>query len=600
MHFVWQQRRAAFAALFSGFIGGAAQALQPYLAGTIVDAFGAIAGGGANAETAANNLPSELGIFLVVAAVTVVAFLGQRYYSGVVSYGVTYRIRQLLFDNLLTLEQAFYQRNATGDLLSRMHLDIDAIWRMLTMTFVRGGSALFSLILTFILLATINLPLTLIVFVVLTISTAFQARAGLAITPIYEESQAQAGIMAGYVQDIFSGILAVKAFAREDSVGARFAEQNREYRRKWLAFKRRNEPVGILPNAIAELTSGVVVVAGGVLTLQGQLSLGDFARFLISLNLISTVLLQLGMIYQRWQQGRGALARFTLLLQPAQIRTEGDSLALTSDDDVHDAPTHAEFHGEITFERVGVRMGNYWALRNVNLHIPAGSVVGFVGATGSGKTLLLSLIARVLDPTEGRVRFDGIDVRQLSLDDLRAAIAYVPQATFLFSRPLHENVRMGSDSTAEEELERAIHIARMSNDLSQLPRGLETMVGEKGVMLSGGQKQRVAIARALIRDPSVLVLDDALSSVDTQTAADILQDLRGVLRQRTSLIVAHRLATVKDADFIVVMDNGHIVEQGTHEDLIASGGMYAQMAAREAMADREDVDAAASAIEAGD
>ena len=594
MQFVWRERRAAFAALISGFIGGAAQALQPYLAGTIVDTFGAVAAGGANAEAARSSLPGEIALFLLIAAVVVIAFFGQRYYSGVVSYGVTYSIRRLLFDNLLTLEQAFFQRNATGDLLSRMHLDIDAIWRMLTMTFVRGGSALFSLGLTFILLGTINLPLTLIVFVVLTISTAFQARAGLAITPIFEESQAQAGLLAGFVQDIFSGILAFKAFAREQGTGTRFAEQNRAYRRKWLAFKRRNEPVGLLPNAIAELTAGIVVVAGGVLALQGQLSLGDFARFLISLNLISTVLLQLGMIYQRWQQGRGALARLTLLLQPAQIRSE------TAEPERTGTELHGEFHGEIAFEGIGVRMGEHWALRDVSLRIPAGSVVGFVGATGSGKTLLLSLIARILDPNEGRVLFDGVDVRQLPLEDLRAAIAYVPQATFLFSRPLHENVRMGRGSIADEELDRAIHIARMSNDLEQLPLGLETLVGEKGVMLSGGQKQRVAIARALIRDPAVLVLDDALSSVDTQTAADILHDLRGVLRQRTSLIVAHRLATVKDADFIVVMDDGHIVEQGTHADLIARGGMYAQMAAREAMAEREDVDAAASALEAGD
>jgi ATP-binding cassette subfamily B protein len=208
-------------------------------------------------------------------------------------------------------------------------------------------------------------------------------------------------------------------------------------------------------------------------------------------------------------------------------------------------------------------------------------VVGLVGPTGCGKTLLVNLISRVSDPDEGSVYLDGVDLRHLHLDDVRRAVAYVPQSTFLFSQPLHENVRMGKPDLSEEELQRAIHIARVSNDLPQLPHGLETLVGEKGVMLSGGQKQRVAIARAIAHDPAILVLDDALSSVDTRTAAEILGDLRQVLRTRTSIIIAHRVATVKDADLIVVMEGGRIVEQGSHAHLIARQGIYARMVERE-------------------
>jgi ATP-binding cassette, subfamily B, multidrug efflux pump len=349
-----------------------------------------------------------------------------------------------------------------------------------------------------------------------------------------------------------------------------------EYRHRWLYFRRRNEPVGMLPNMIAELTTAIVVLFGGILALQGQLTLGNFVQFLVYLGVISNVLLQIGTIYQRYQQTRGALFRLTPLLQTAQIRSKETARPLP-------AP-----RGEITYENVGVQVDGVWLLRNISLHIPAGSVVAFVGPTGCGKTLLVSLLARVLDPTEGRVLIDGVDIRSLELEDLREAIAYVPQSTFLFSQPVHANVRMGKEYISEEELDQAIHISRVSNDLAQLPQGLDTLVGEKGVMLSGGQKQRVAIARAIVRDPAIMVLDDALSSVDTQTAADILADLRQVLRTRTSLIIAHRIATVKDADHIVVMTEGRVTEHGTHTSLIEEDGVYARMVERELVSEDDE------------
>jgi ATP-binding cassette subfamily B protein len=594
---VLNHRRAALAALLTGFVAGGSSALEPYLAGIVIDA---MARGG--------DVVTPILLMIALGIISILAFYGQRHYSGVVAYSVTYDIRALLFDNLLTREHAFYLQHPTGDLISRMRADLDVIWRLLALTFTRIGSALFSLLLTFGLLATISLPLTLVVFLVLVISSAFQARAGARLANLFEEVQAQDGVMAAFAQDVLSGVQTVKSFTREDGAAARYAAVNREYRRLWLRFKRRNEPVGMLPNMIAELTAGIVVVTGGVLALNGVLTLGDFARFLISLSLISVSLLQLGTIYQRFQQARGALARLMPLLEPSVIKDfiqevkeeqgnrNGVGTAFMPPTLAQNAavstPQHANgsnheygltpFAGEITFEGVGVRGTNGWALRDVTLHVPAGAVVGFVGATGSGKTLLLSLIARVLDPDEGRVLLDGQDVRTLPLDVLRGAIAYVPQTTFLFSMPLSENVRLGKPDLEDDALEQALLISRMSNDLPQLPHGLETLVGEKGVMLSGGQKQRVAIARALARDPAVLVLDDALSSVDTQTAADILTDLRAVLRSRTSLIVAHRMATVRDADLVVVMARGRIVEQGTHDALLAKGGVYAQMWAREA------------------
>jgi ATP-binding cassette subfamily B protein len=213
--------------------------------------------------------------------------------------------------------------------------------------------------------------------------------------------------------------------------------------------------------------------------------------------------------------------------------------------------------------------------------------VGLVGPTGCGKTILVNLLSRVTDVDEGQVILDGSNIREIKLTDLRDTIAYVPQQTFLFSQPLHENVRMGHPEISDDELDRAIHISRVSNDIDQMPDGLDTLVGEKGVMLSGGQKQRVAIARAIARDPAILILDDALSSVDTQTAAEILGDMRHVLNTRTSILIAQRMATVKDTDFIVVMNQGQIVERGTHDELIEQGGLYASMVEREAQQEGE-------------
>lgn len=565
--FVSRHRFSAVAAIVTGAVGGITAALEPYVIGSIIDNL--------YAGVDMDQVLGEVVLVVVLGLVTLVAFFGQRYYSGLVAYSVHYDMRRAIFENMVTLDQGFYQRYATGDLISRMFSDLNWVWRLLTLGFTRGGSSLATTILAFVLLASINIPLTLLVFVIISISTALQIRAGLILVPISEHVQDQAGNVSSLVQDTVTGIQTIKTFGREEGVNAKFLEENKEFRRRWLFFKRRNEPVGMLPQMISQLMTGVIVIFGGIMTVRGEITLGNFTQFILYLALISNVLLQLGTIYQRYQQTRGALMRVTPLLQQADIRDADDARHLSNP------------RGDIRFEHVSLRSEGKWLLRDINLHIPAGTVVAIVGATGCGKTTMVNLLSRVMDPTNGRVLVDGADVRHLHLEDLRDAIAYVPQSTFLFSQALHENVRMGRPSIDEDELTRAIHISRVSNDLRQLPHGLDTLVGEKGVMLSGGQKQRVAIARAIIRDPAILVLDDALSSVDTQTAADILGDLRKVLTSRTSIIIAHRIGTVKDADLIIVMDEGKIIETGTHTKLIEQDGLYARMVERELKQDED-------------
>jgi ATP-binding cassette subfamily B protein len=566
--YVVRHKRALYGSLLCGIFGGLMFTMEPFIIGLVVD----------HVQTGQMELVGQ-DVFLLIlfGVLTVIGFYGQRYFSGDLSYSVNYDIRQTLFDRLLELDQSFYNRYAAGDLISRMHSDVDIIWRLIVLTALRLSSATTALTFTFILLASVNLTLTLVAFVVLTVSTTFQIFAGLSLAPTFEKVQAQGGVLSALVQDSVSGIQTIKTFGRETGVAAKFADENRRYRQQWLHFKRRNEPVGMLPNMISQLTMGVVVLYGGIMTANGTLTIGNFTQFLIYLGMISGVLLQLGTIYQRYQQSRGALTRLTPLLQPAKVNNNKRALPFSRS------------QANISFEHVSLTMEGTAILSDVSLSIPSGKVVAFVGATGCGKTLLVSLLARVYDPTSGQVKIGGVDVRDYDLESLRNALAYVPQSTFLFSQTLEANLSLGKTDSDGDAFNRAVHISRLSNDLSQLPYGMETLVGEKGVMLSGGQKQRVAIARAIIRDPSILVLDDALSSVDTHTAADILEDLRSVLRSRTSLIIAHRIATVKDADVIVLMDKGRIVDQGTHEELIARGGLYARMVERELRGDDESV-----------
>ena len=565
--FLLKYKWSAIGSIFFGMIAGITTALEPYLIGLIIDSIGQ----GVDIAFITRSILLLLGL----AVITVIAFFLQRYFSGIAAYSVHYDVRKAVFDNMVTLDNDFYKQYATGDLISRMFSDLNWVWRLLALTFMRAGSAITGFIMTFVLLGLIDLRLTIVVFVVLAISTAFQMWAGLYIIPVSEKVQDQAGVMSALVQDSVSGIQTIKTFGREQHVNQKFLEENEIYKRTWLRFKRLNEPVGMLPQMIAYLTTGVVVTFGGYMTLTGQITLGNFTQFLLYLGFISRVLLQLGTIYQRYMQTRGALRRVTPLLQQAGIQDNPNAIALR------------DAKGDIKFEDVGLQEEGKWLLRDINLHIPSGSVVGLVGATGSGKTLLVNLLSRISDVNEGRVLVDDNDIREVKLNDLRRAIAYVPQTTFLFSAELHENVRMSNPDLSDDDLERAIHISRVSNDLDQMPNGLDTLVGEKGVMLSGGQKQRVAIARAVARDPSILILDDALSSVDTQTAAEILRDMRDVMNTRTSIVIAHRIATVKDADFIIVMDGGRIVEQGSHAELVEQGGFYADMVEREAQQEGE-------------
>jgi len=317
------------------------------------------------------------------------------------------------------------------------------------------------------------------------------------------------------------------------------------------------------------LASTLVLAFGGILIISHRLSIGQYVQFIVYLGLLSNAATQLSRALERLQQGSAAASRIgEVLLRQPRVADAPDAIS-------------PPIRGAIRFEGVGVRHEGRWVLRDVTLDIPAGTTLGVVGATGAGKSTLLSLLSRVYDPDEGRVLIDGHDIRQIKLAALRRAIGYVPQETLLFGMSLRENIAFEGTAIQDEHIHTAMRIARLSNDLPQLPQGLATIVGERGTTLSGGQRSRAAIARALVRDPALLVLDDSLSNVDAHTAAQILSELQATRRGRSTVIVAQRIASVRDADLIVVLDAGRVAERGTHQSLLAQDGLYAAMFRRE-------------------
>jgi ATP-binding cassette subfamily B protein len=350
-----------------------------------------------------------------------------------------------------------------------------------------------------------------------------------------------------------------------------FRQANQNYVQRNLNFVVASNAISPIPSLVVRIAATIVVYMGGLMIIGDQLSVGEYVQFIVYLGLLNSGAQQITDAFTRLQQGNAAAARIGEVLHRWPKIVDSDQAR------------DAELAGNVRFDNVGVWAEDQgrWALREINLEVPAGTTLGIVGPTGSGKSMLISLLGRVHDPDEGRVLIDGIDLRDLKLSTLRQAVVYVPQESLLFSMPLRNNIVLGVPETPDPRIYQAMDQSRLSKDLSQLPKGLDSVVGERGTTLSGGQKQRTAIARALVRDPKVLLLDDALASIDMKTASEILRELRHSRTQRTCVIVTQRLGAVQDADQIVVLDHGRIIELGNHESLMALNGAYAEMYHRE-------------------
>jgi ATP-binding cassette, subfamily B, multidrug efflux pump len=487
-------------------------------------------------------------------------------------------LRADYFSHLLRLSPAYYQKTRVGDLMSRATNDLSAVRMLWGPGVMQGLQTVVTFATALTLMLRISPRLTLLALIPLPLLSLVMARVGGVIHDRFEGIQAQLGRMSTRVQENLAGVRVVKAYVRERDEIASFERLNADYVAQNVGLIRITGFFYPLFGLLSGAGGAVVLWVGGHEVIAGRLSVGSFVAFNSYLMMLAWPMMALGWVVNLFQRGTASMSRICSVMD-----TEPDIA------DREGAP-QVTLTGAIRFEHLSFRYGPDmpWALRDIDLDIPAGQIVAVVGPTGAGKSTLLALLPRLHEATEGRVLLDGTDVRDLPLASLRAAFGWVPQDTFLFSETLRENIRLGGDDhTAEEAAERA----HLGPDLESFPRGLETVIGERGITLSGGQKQRTALARAVARRPKILVLDDAFSAVDTQTEEAILGKLTPFMAGRTTLIVSHRVSTVKNADHIVVLERGRIVEQGRHNDLLELGGLYAGLARRQRLLEELETEA---------
>lgn len=507
---------------------------------------------------------------------------------------IEFDLRGALFAHLLRLSPSWYDRSRTGDIMTRASSDLEAVRQVVGPAFMYSSNTILIVSSSLVLMWLIDVRLTVYALLPLTGLSVVVRVLGRVVHERTLQAQEQESRVAARVQETLAGMRVVQSYAQEDHELGAFQDEGRELVRRNLSLVR---VWGLFFPSMA-----LIVGAGAILTLwiggqqvvRGVITLGDFVAFNAYLMRLTWPMISIGWVLNLLERGAASMTRIQAILDSApEIASPAEPLRL------------GKMRGEIELRGVtfAYATGDP-VLQNIDLHIRAGETLALVGPTGAGKSTLLALVARLYEVGGGELRVDGHDVRRLSLEWLRQGIGMVPQETFLFSDTLAANIAFGEAGAVavnhgpgdepddpqalQSRLRTAAEVAQLSEAVQRFPQGFETVLGERGITLSGGQKQRAAIARALLRDPAILLLDDCLSSVDTYTEEEILKRLRGIMRQRTTLIVSHRVSTVRSADRVVVLDAGRIVELGTHNELLARGAYYAALVEKQML--REELE----------
>ncbi len=542
-----------------------------------------------------------LGLYCVILVVVMLIKGFFSFWSRWILIGMSreieYDLRNDLLTRLLAMDPEFYSKNRTGDLMSRVTNDLNAVRMVLGPGIMYTGNTIATMVMAIYFMLKLSPVLTMWVLIPVPFVAFAVKYFGQIIHRLSEQIQAALGVLSTRAQENLTGVRVIRAYAQEKPEIESFDRANRDYVGhnikligSWSLF---------FP-ALAALIGVTVVILlgmGGVQVIHERISLGTFLAFYTFLGQLVFPMIAIGFVTNIFQRGAASMGRLNYILtaQPnirnaAVIDDEdlpegvrGDRQPAKRSSEVR-AATQPTIRGEIEFRHLtfSYPTGSDGTpgpavLHDISLKIPAGSTLAIVGPTGSGKSTLAALVARLWEAPPGTLLVDGVSIRDYPLETLRRAIGFVPQDTFLFSETIRENIAFGVDVLDEEQVLQAAEIATISGEILSFPQRYETMVGERGITLSGGQKQRTSLARAILRQPKILVLDDSLSSVDTDTEERILKRLAAVMRQRTTILVAHRISTVKNADQIVVLRDGHIIERGTHEELLELGGYYADL-----------------------
>jgi ATP-binding cassette subfamily B protein len=526
-----------------------------------------------------------------ILAITIVQgvfrFLMRRVLIGT-SRKIEYDLRNDFFAHIQRLSFSFFNKTGTGDLMARATNDLNSVRDVVGPALMYSSSTIVAIIVSLYWMIRIDLVLTAVALALMPILAVIVNRMGKALHRAHRKVQDHFSFMSSMVQENLGGVRVVKAYGQEDNEIRRFADLNEQYVDLNMKSARLSAMFRPMLRLVATVGLVAVLWVGGLKVMNASMTIGEFVAFMGYLGLLTWPMLATGWVINLFQRGAASMIRLNAIFD--------------AEPDIEDSPNLlpvSEIDGDIVFDNVSFSYNGTEVLKDLSLVIPKGKTIAVVGRTGSGKSTLVNMIPRFFDPKEGSVTIGGTDLKRIPLAVLRSGIGYVPQETFLFSDTIEENIAYGLAEKDADRVEEAARVSHLSGDIEEFPQKYQTLLGERGVNLSGGQRQRTAISRAIILNPKILILDDSLSSVDADTEVEILKGLSGTEGPRTTVIVSHRLSSVIDADEILVMDQGAIVERGTHTDLVAAGGIYASMYEKQLIAAELEANAEDNGDESG-